>query len=168
VVSEDYFKALSNYKTSDIQVKQSEQKYALVLKDSSKCDDVDILLTKVYGEIGKYVGMNKIECTGPPFAKYYVWDEKADKNVMEGGFFIKNKVPGKDNIRCIEIPAGKVVSAIHYGAYETVYNTHNAIHKYMEEHKLVSTDVPTEIYITDPEKEKDMSKWETEVIYPLK
>jgi effector-binding domain-containing protein len=167
-VSEDYFKVSSVYKTSDIKVEEQPMQYALVIKDSSKCDDVDILLGKLYGEIGRYIGENKIDVAGHPFARYYVWDEKADKNVMEAGFFIKNKVAGNDKIKCIELPAGKVVTAINYGAYETVYNTHNAIHKYLEDNKLTSIGCPLEIYTNDPEKEKDMTKWETEVIYPVK
>jgi effector-binding domain-containing protein len=167
-VSEEYFKALSFSKTSEIKIKQTEMQYALVIKDSSKCDDVDVLFEKIYGEIGQYVGENKIEVTGHPFGRYFVWDAKADRNVMEAGFFIKNKVAGKNNIRCIELPSEKVVSAIHYGPYETTYDTHIAIDQYLKENKLTTNGIPLEIYIKDPGSQPDMTKWETEVIYPIK
>jgi effector-binding domain-containing protein len=167
-VSEDYFKVVSVYKTTDMKIKQTDKQYALVIKDSSACDEVDMLMGKVFGELGQYVGENRIEVSGYPFAKCYLWDEKANKYVAEIGFVIKNKVEGKGNIKCIEIPSAKVVSAIHNGAYETSGNTHMAIDNYIKENKLTCSGIPTEIYITDPGKEPDMTKWQTEIIYPVK
>jgi effector-binding domain-containing protein len=167
-VSEDYFKMLSVYKTSDIKIKQTEKHYAIVIKDSSKCDEVDIMMGKDFGELGKFIGENKIEISGYPFAKAYLWDETANKYVAELGFEIKNKVEGKGNIRCIEIPAAKVVSAIHNGSYESSGFTHMAIDKYIKDNKLTCVGIPMELYITDPEKEPDMTQWQTEIIYPVK
>ncbi|MEI6123650.1 MAG: SRPBCC family protein [Bacteroidota bacterium] len=167
-VSEDYSKMLGIFKTSDVKVKQMEKQYALIIKDSSKCDDVDVLLAKLYGELGKFVGENKIQIVNAPFARYLVWDNKTNKNVMEAGFFIRNKVQGKGNIKCIEMPAGKVAIAKHFGAYETTYKSHEVIENYIKQNKLLPTSASWEIYITDPEKEPDMTKWETEIVYPIK
>jgi effector-binding domain-containing protein len=167
-VSEENFKMLSIFKTTDIKVKQTEKQYAIVIKDSSACDEVDVLMGKVYGELGQYAGMNKIEISGFPFAICSIWDEKNNKYVAEIGFPIKNKTDGKGNIKCIEIPSVIVVSAIHNGAYETSGNTHMAIDNYIKENKLTCVGAPTEIYITDPESEPDMTKWKTEIIYPVK
>ncbi len=167
-VSEDYTKALAIYKTSDIKVVPVEAQYALIIKDSSTCDNVDVLLSKIYGQIGQFVGQNKIEVVGAPFARYLVWDNAKDKNVMEAGFYIKNKVAGKDNIVCIEIPKGNFVTATHFGAYETTYKSHELIEKYIKDNKLVTTGVSSESYNTDPETEPDMTKWQTQIFYPIK
>jgi effector-binding domain-containing protein/uncharacterized protein YndB with AHSA1/START domain len=167
-VSEEYFKIVSTYKTTDIQVKQMEKQYAVVIMDSSKCDEVDLMMGKVFGEIGQFIGENKLEISGPPIARAYLWDEKANRYVAEIGFPVKNKFADKGNIRCIEIPAAKVVSAIHNGSYETTGNTHMAIDKYIKDNKLVVIGIPMEIYITDMEKEPDMTKWKTEIVYPVK
>jgi effector-binding domain-containing protein/uncharacterized protein YndB with AHSA1/START domain len=167
-VSENYFKMISAYKTTDMHIKQTEKQFAIVIKDSSKCDEVDVMMDRVFGELGKFIGENKIEISGYPFAKVYLWDEKANKYVAEVGFVIKNKVEGKGNIKCIEIPAARVVSAIHNGAYESSGSTYMAIEKYIRDNKLTCVGVPTEIYIIGPEKEPDMSKWQTEIIYPVK
>jgi effector-binding domain-containing protein len=167
-VSQNYLKQLSYFKTSEIKIKQTEKQYALVIKDSSKCDEIESLFGKLYMEIGQYMGKNKIESAGAPIARYFVWDEKANKCVVEAGFFIKNQVNGSGTIRCIEIPAEKAISAIHYGPYETLHNTHEAINDYIIRNKLNCKDIPIEIYITDPETQPDMTKWETEIDYPLK
>lgn len=167
-VSEEYFKILSTFSTTDMQVKQMEKQNALVIKDSSTCDDVESLMGRVYGQLGQFVGMNNIEMGGYPFDICYVWDEKANKFVADIGFITKNKVEGKDNIRYLEIPAQKVVSAIHNGSYETSGETHMAIDKYIKENNLVCIGPPIEYYITDPEKEPDMTRWQTEIVYPVK
>ena len=167
-VTMDYAAAMTTFKTSEIKIKDLDKQYALVITDSSKCSEVDIVIGKVFGEVMQYVEMNKIECTAPPFVRYLVWDEKADRNVIEGGIFIKGPVAGKDNIKFVEYPAQKVVSATHYGAYETISNTYQALEKYMKDHNLTSGGAPFEIYITDPQKEPEMTKWETEVYFPIK
>lgn len=167
-VSEDNFKMLSVYKTTDIKVKQTEMHYAIVIKDSSKCDEVDALMGKVFGELFQYAGENKIEMSGYPFSICSLWDEKNNKYVAEIGIPVKTKTEGKGIIKCIEVPSTKVVSAIHNGAYETSGNTHIAIDNYIKENKLTCVGAPTEIYITDPESEPDMTKWQTEIIYPVK
>ncbi|MCK9612847.1 MAG: GyrI-like domain-containing protein [Bacteroidales bacterium] len=167
-VSEEYLIVLNTFKTSDITIKEMEKQYAIYIMDSSKCSEVDVIIGKLFGEIFQFLGMNKIECTSPPFARYLVWDEKADRNVLEAGTFIKAPVEGNERVKFQEIPAQKYARAMHTGAYETVYNTYTAIEKYIKDHNLTPAGPPMEIYITDPEKETDMTKWETEVLYPIK
>ncbi|MEI6852609.1 MAG: SRPBCC family protein [Bacteroidota bacterium] len=167
-VSEEYFKAVSTYKTTDIQIKKIDKQFAIVIMDSSKCDEVDIMMGKDFDALGRFIGENKIEITGAPFARAYLWDEKANRYVAEIGFPVKNKVQDKGNIRSIELPATKVVSAIHNGSYETTGFTHMAIDKYIKDNKLVVIGIPMEIYLTDMTKEPDMTKWKTEIVYPVK
>ncbi len=167
-VSEEYSAALGIFKTSEISIKKMEKQHALYIRDSSKIDEIDMIIGKLFGELYQYLGMNRIECTAPPFVRYLVWDEKANKNVMEAGTFIKEPVEGNDRVKYQEIPAQNYVRAIHTGAYESVHNTHMVIDKYITDNKLTVTGAPMEIYITDPEKEPDMTKWKIEVLYPIK
>jgi len=167
-VSEDYVTVMNTFKTSEITIKEMEKHYALYIKDSSKCSEVDVIIGKLFGEVFQFIGMNMIECVSPPFVRYLVWDEKTDKNVLEAGTFIKAPATGNERVKFQEIPAQKYARAIHTGAYETVYTTYTALEKYIKDNKLIQAGAPFEIYITDPEKEPDMTKWETEVLYPVK
>ncbi|HOV12546.1 MAG TPA: GyrI-like domain-containing protein [Bacteroidales bacterium] len=167
-VSEEYTSALGIFKTSEVSIKKMEKQHALYIRDSSRIDEIDMIIGKLFGELYQYLGMNRIECTAPPFVRYLVWDEKANKNVMEAGVFIKEPVKGNDRVKYQEIPVQNYVRAIHTGAYESVHNTHMVIDKYIIDNKLTLTGAPMEIYITDPEKEPDITKWETEVLYPIK
>lgn len=167
-ISEEYCAALKKFSTSEINIKQEDKKHALVVKDSSKCSEVIMAIGKIFGTVMQYIGANKIECTSPPFVRYLFWDEKADKCTMESGVFVKGPVASSGNIKYVEIPAQKVVSAIHTGAYESISNTHAALNNFIKEKKLIISGAPYEIYITDPEKEPDITKWQTEVCYPVK
>jgi len=86
---------------------------------------------------------------------------------MEAGFPIKAKAKGNERIFCTEYPKIKVVTAIHYGAYESTYFSYQAIEKYIKDKKLKQKGTPWEVYITDPQKEKDPSKMETQIFYPV-
>ena len=44
---------------------------------------------------------------------------------------------------------------------------HQLIGFYIEENSLEVTGSPFEMYITDPMKEPDQSKWETKVYFPI-
>ncbi len=167
-VSENYLTMINTFKTSEVSIKEMEKQHILYIRDSSKCSEVGTAMGKAFGEVMQYIGMNNIECTAPPFARYLLWDEKSDKNIMECGIFVKGPVQEKNRIKYAELPAQKYASAIHYGSYETIPNTHAAIDKYVKDHKLVVIGPPMEIYKTDPQKEPDMTKWETEILYPVK
>jgi effector-binding domain-containing protein len=164
---EAYFAKSMIYKTGEITVNEHEAWQALVIKDSSTCDKVDVVFSKVYGEIQQFMKENKIECTMPPFARYFKWDEKENKFVMEAGFPVQAKVKGNDHIYFAEYPKMKVATAIHHGAYETSYFSYQAIEKYIEENGMKQQGVPWEVYLTDPEKEKEVSKLQTQIFYPV-
>jgi effector-binding domain-containing protein len=164
---EGEFAKMMVYKTGEITVKEMEGWKALAIKDSSTCDKVGDIMGIIFPEVQKYIADNKFECVGPPYAKYYLWDEKANKFVLEAGLPVKSKVAGKDRIFYVEYPKMKVATASHFGAYETLYFTYQEVEKYIKDNNLKQKGDPWEVYITDPEKEPDMSKWETQVFYPV-
>lgn len=167
-VCEDYLAALSFHKMSEITLKDYPAKKAVFVRDSATCDKVSDVLGKSYGIVMSLIMPDSIECDGPPFARWIIWNDTINKFVVEAGMFVKTKPNVKDNILYAEYPAQKVVSAIHTGPYETLYKSHEAIDAWIKENKLAKNGVAWEIYIIDPQKEPDMTKWETEIIYPVK
>jgi len=169
---EGEFAKMMVYKTSDITVKDIDGWMALAIIDSSTCDKVGDVMGVIFPEVQKYIEDNKYECTGPPYAKYYLWDQKVNKFIMEAGLPVKSKGKGKDvnhdkRIFFVSYPKMKVATASHFGAYETLYFSYQEIEKYIKDKKLKQKGEPWEIYITDPEKEPDVSKWETQIFYPI-
>lgn len=58
--------------------------------------------------------------------------------------------------------------ASHFGHFNSVKTTYNALQKYITENKIEMNGDPWEMYITNPFKEPDQSKWETKVYFPIK
>lgn len=164
---EKEYTEMMKYKTGDITISEVGAWNAIAIKDSSSCDKISEVMGSVFGEVQDYMDANKIECVGPPYALYYMWDEKANKFVMEAGMPVKGKPVVTGRMKLIEYPAVKAVAAVHYGAYETLYNTYMALEKYIKNNNLKQKGMPWEVYVTDPETQPDMSKWETMIYYPV-
>jgi effector-binding domain-containing protein len=77
---------------------------------------------------------------------------------------------GKDegDLKAGKINATKALKVDYYGAYEKSELAHTAIKNYIKEKGITINGAPWEVYVTDPEKEKDPSKILTEVYYPIK
>jgi effector-binding domain-containing protein len=59
------------------------------------------------------------------------------------------------------------VKGIHVGPYDKLEATHNEINRYVEFKNLEISGAPWEVYVTDPGKESDPTKWITEIYYPV-
>lgn len=64
--------------------------------------------------------------------------------------------------------SGAAIKGINVGAYENLADTHEQIKQYVKYKKFELNGSPWEVYVTDPDKEKDTTKWITEVYYPVK
>ena len=103
---------------------------------------------------------------GPPFALYHrVSEAGAD---LEAGVPVATPAPGGGRVRAGMRPAGRVACATHYGPYETLEKTYEALQAWAEEQGHTLATVMWESYETDPEEEPDPSRWRTDVYWPLR
>ncbi len=165
-VESEYAKMMV-YRVGKVSMVDMEAWQAIAIKDSGSCDNIGEIFGSAIGEVEKYVGENKIEKAGSPYAFYYLWDEKANRFRMEAGLPVKSKVPVTDRLRYIEYPACRAVTATHYGSFETLYFTYAAIEKYILDNNLTKKGPTLEVYKTDTETEPDFAKWETVVYFPV-
>jgi len=108
------------------------------------------------------------QMAGSPTALYYEWDEENSKADMALAIPLSEKVALEAPYTMIEMPATKALLVDHYGAYESVGDAHYAIDDYMKAHGVEMAELPVlEVYVTDPEKEPDTSKWLTKIYYPI-
>ncbi len=145
--------------------------YVGIPATSVSTEDIDAMsaqMAKSYGELATALGKAKVEITGPAFCIIQKWDEATKLTDFVCAFPVaaNAKVPAKYKIMQTEsMPA---VKTVHTGAYDNLGNTHEQIGKYLEFKKLEMSGSVLEIYVTDPEVEKDTSKWITEIYYPIK
>lgn len=154
-------------KTGEIILNQFEGLFALTITEECSMDKITSKMMEMYPIIMNYLKKNNTELSGSPFAIYHP-SKKDGYIILECGLPVAKKIKGKDAITFIELPEGKTVMASHFGHYKTVKTTYTALQNYISENNLEINGSPWEMYITDPMKESDESKWETKIYFPVK
>jgi AraC family transcriptional regulator len=144
--------------------KQLEPRLALVIKRKTAAADIAKTLGECLPAVFGFAQKNGIPLVGPPFTRYVemgrgLWS-------IEAGLPIGAPHKGEGDIVAVELPGGKAAVAIHKGSYESLGDTHAAIERWLDEHKLTAG-APWETYVTDPGTTPNPAEWVTEVVYPL-
>lgn len=123
---------------------------------------------KSYGELMGVLQKSKVEMTGAPFCLYPRWDEEKKEMDMVCALPVPADVKLPAKYPVMQTSGGLAVKAIHLGDYHNLNDTHNQINQYIQYKKMEIVGAPWEVFLTDPEMEKDTTKWVTEVYYPVK
>lgn len=138
----------------------------LSIRDSVSQSEMNNIHGKIYSQINHYMDNNELEIASSPMVIYHYWSDTLID--IEAGIPITDSVEVIDkNIRLNKIRSGKVVTAIHHGAYDRIPETYFGINEWMRKNKVVVNGPPWEVYITDPAKEVDPEKWQTAIYFPI-
>lgn len=157
-------------KTGVIELLETQPQAIIAIKDSVHMDDYSSFYEKSYGAIMAYMGRNSIQSTGYPISVTHYWDS-AGASVIEAAMPVAEvlEVPDNENGMYSRMMEGsQVLKVSHWGPYETVGMSYEALEAYMMENSLEENGPPYEVYITDPASEPDPSKWETQIVWPVK
>ena len=147
-------------------VELNEVKAMTICTPDVKDTEIGPKLGEVLPAVFGHVMENGGAFIGQPFARYGMLSEGTFD--MEAGAPVAEHVEETDQIKQSTLPAGPAAKLTHLGPYETLGDAHKAVHEWLEENDREAAGNPWEIYVTDPEKEPDNTKWVTEVYYPLK
>ena len=103
---------------------------------------------------------------GRPFARYR--NMTADAFEIDAGVIVDKEPKPQGDFIGGRLPKCRAAVAIHYGPYETLGDTHEALSKWAKTEGHTPAPGPWEIYITDPTEEPDSSRWETRIYLPLR
>jgi effector-binding domain-containing protein len=99
--------------------------------------------------------------SGEPFGYYP--RTPGDRVEVEAGFPVASRIEPTGDVVASQLPAGRTVSAIHIGPYDTLADTYNGLVAWAKEHDLEPSGPMWECYLTDPRLEPDPSRWQTKV-----
>lgn len=103
---------------------------------------------------------------GVPCGLYFTWDTVKHQTDMAAAVPVPEGSTLKGNgISIIKLPAAKAFYVDYYGPYDRIVNAHAALMDYADDKGKKIIPPMIEMYVTDPGKEKDSSKWLTKVIY---
>jgi effector-binding domain-containing protein len=141
-----------------------EQLYASVrIKTSLQTIAND--MSASYQKIGVFMKKNDIPIADHLFAFYH---SIAPDNInIEPAVPILKAVKPEGDILVNTMKPGTAAVAHYYGSYLRKGEAYAALENWLKENNKKMTGSPWEVYITDPMMEKDTSKWQTDVYYPI-
>ena len=179
VVGSDFTKGLKAIKKITEEVYADQLKYKIEESVTEKIQAVTTHITCKQKEIGKRMSEgfgvimetitnNKLTATGAPFAIYLSCDTTQGFEMDLGMPVKKCHKKLKGNMECKSYDAIKVIKTDYFGHYEGSAKAYKVMQDWVIKNKRTITGPPWEVYMTDPQQEKDSSKLHTVIMFPVK
>jgi effector-binding domain-containing protein len=139
--------------------------YTAVVRGEMAAMDMPRWLAVAYRTVDEYLSRNRVNPTGPPFARYTFLDGLV---AIEAGFPVPFEVPGEGSVEPSMLPDGPAAVTTHLGRFEDLAVAYRAVHRWLDERGLVPAGPHWEVYLTDPDSEPDPSRWRTDVVVPYR
>lgn len=141
--------------------------WVIAVRDTAKAAEMSATFPMLYGNLVTYLQTKKASPAGYALAVWYNVDQAADYYEFEAGFPITDSIaPGK-GMRVFKLGGSKALKATHWGDYDAMMPTYEAIEAHLKQNNLTPSGPTWEVYVTDPMTEKDTAKWQTDIYYPL-
>ena len=155
-----------NDKQYKIKYEEVESKPILSIGGTASMEEMPVVMPELFMKIGSYLGEKQIQPVGPPVTIWQSWSDTLSEMIV--GFPVNKEVKGNDEFKVIDSYEGEVLSILHKGAYDEQHKTWQVLMENIEKMGLETAGAPWEVYITDPQTEKDTSKWLTKLYQPIK
>jgi effector-binding domain-containing protein len=129
-----------------------------------------------FGELFGWLGAHGVAPAGPPFFKYDVIEMTRGLD-MEAGVPVATATDGDGAVVAGVLPAGRYVTVIHVGHPRDLERATGELLDWAAREGLKCDMTPgdrgeqwgsrVEFYLTDPNQEPDMNKWQTQLAFRL-
>jgi effector-binding domain-containing protein len=147
------------------EVRELPEQKTLTTKGTCAHDQIGPTLERLLAKAGAVMKESGLRMEGPPFCLYTEWRE-TDCD-LEAGCPISGEAPTDGEVTGSHLPTCTAVVTIHTGPYDLLPQTHAACAEWIQEKGKEFAGPCWEVYLTDPGKEPDASKWITQVYYPI-
>lgn len=120
----------------------------LAIRTTAAAQQLPEVLPQAYMAIMQYLSELGEYPAGMPYAAYFNMD--MDNLQVEIGFPVGKALPGRDDIKASEIPAGKQASCLYTGPYDQCEPAYEALSAWIEAQGYEPTGVAYEFYLNDP------------------
>ena len=123
-------------------------------------------MSEAFGKLFGYGMQNNLPITGQPIARYVslgpgLW-------TVDFVMPLAAEVEGTGDMKSGFLEDGEVLKAAHFGPYESLQESYLVIEKWMESEGVAPRGSNWEQYVTSPGEEPDVSKWQTNIFWPVK
>jgi effector-binding domain-containing protein len=147
-----------------MEVVHSEPIHTAVIRGRVRPQELAQFVPAASGEVWSFVLSASLPRPGRHLALYL--DEQGS---VEVGVELSEPFVGNDRVHCSKLPAGRVVTTVHFGPYPLLREAHRAIHGWCAEHLHQLSGISWELYGHWQESwNMDSSKIRTDVFHLLR
>lgn len=146
-----------------------EARYSVYLPLKSAVNKKASSMLYSIGDLMGYINENEIELKGDPYLEVTKWDEEAATIEYNFCFPIakSDTLPASDLVFFKESPAFRAIKAEFNGNYAITYNAWHYLLEYAEQNNFKVKNLPTELYLDDPQSGGDSMNWTAHIYLPL-
>jgi effector-binding domain-containing protein len=138
----------------------------LSIRDTASSGTVSIKLTTMYNKLSDFLKSKSLSPTGTPMTVFHSFSH-TDFDI-EACVPVKSLLPVPEGFTCAQQLNQKAVMIQYIGGYKYIDRAYTALQTYIKDNNLILAGPPREVYITNPAIEADSSKWQTDIMYPVK
>lgn len=120
----------------------------------------------LYFDILQYTKAKYVEVSGPSLAFFHEWNP-ATQIVFEAAFPVAQPLESNQRIQIKSFGKTKTIKFIHTGDYNSLKDSHQLIHNYIEACGFQINGVPVEEYLISPGENQNPEEWQTAIYYPV-
>ena len=144
---------------------QLEAQPIVGIRTTVAMNEIGKVMGPLFGEVHGHIRQNGQQAAGAPLAVYH--SRPGDTVDLECAIPVASPLAGAGRVRAGELPAGKAATVTHTGPYDQLGRTWEALTAWMKSEGLEPAGAPWEVYVTDPGREPDPSKWRTDIFFPV-
>lgn len=162
---------------SEPKIEHRDEQHCAAIRVHVEAHEIGEVVPPLCDEVLSWLQEKDIKPAGPVFFRYLVIDMEREL-VIEAGVPVGAPVEGDDRVSATHFPSGVYASALHTGHPDDLeaataellqWATDNSVEWQMGQTADGEAWVArTEFYLTDPDVEPDMTKWETELVFLTK
>ncbi len=150
----------------DIDIREIKPRPVIGIRKTIANTDIGDFIKSTFESVGPFFASKGMEMTGPPVAMYF---ETTETTVdIAAGAPVTSVTATTEEITELELPGGRIASAIYTGSYEGIPSAWDEFMKQIAAQGESPVEPCWEEYLTDPSQEPDSSKWQTLMVQPLK
>ena len=153
--------------TQNCEIRELEARPMLSIRRQVAMADMSSVFAEIFPAVAAYIGEQGGQPAGMPLAIYHNMNMETQAVDVEGGMPVVAPLAGSGEIKAGEVPHGRMAVAAHFGPYDTIPETHQALSQWMADNGYQPAGPAWEVYITDPGAEPDPAKWQTDIYYPV-
>jgi effector-binding domain-containing protein len=152
--------------TYDITIKEVDPVDVIGSEFQSTLDTLSPDIGAAMGEVYEKVTQAEICPSGPPRVVYHEITD--DEWTVEACIPVTGVEKAPQGLTLRKFDGGKMASTLHVGPYHELGMVYREIEVWIEKQNLKSAGAPFDVYLNDPSEVKDPTKFETEILWPVR